>query len=368
MVDVRGLSYTAGEFSLRDVTLRIERNEYSVLVGPTGAGKTLLLECIAGLCRVEKGRIEIDGVDVTGAEPRERGIGYVPQDYALFPTKTVYENVAFGLRVRRMEREAVEERVREMGALLGIERLFRRGVGALSGGEKQRVALARALAPEPKVLLLDEPVSALDEAVRDQVLRDLKEIQGKTGTTTLHVCHSFEEMALVADRAAALLEGSVAQVGTPLDLLRRPASESVARFMRVENILRAQATREGKGALVRCEGGLVLRSVAGASGEVTVSIRAGDVTLREAREDGRGGEWVRGTVARVKDHGLHLTVGVRCGDTLLRAALLRREIERLGAAPGMAVDLRIPAEAVNLIGRASSVGESAPPTDGDGPE
>ncbi len=345
MVRLEGVGYTVGEFSLRDVTLQVGRGEYFVLLGPTGAGKTLLIECIAGLRRVEKGTIQIDGADVTGAEPRERRVGYLPQDYALFPTKTVYENVAFGLRVRRRGQELIRERVGEVGELLGIERLFRRDVGSLSGGEKQRVALARALAPEPKLLLLDEPVSALDEVVRDQVLRDLGEIHKKTESAFLHVCHSFEETTLIADRAAVIFDGSIAQVGTPLGLLRSPADEAVARFMRVGNILRARATAEGKGARLDCAGGFSLRSARSASGEVVVSIRAEDIRLEEARE----GEGPRGRVAWVEERGLFLTVGVKCGEVLLRAVLLRREAERIGLAPGSEVTLHIPPEAVNPL-------------------
>ncbi|RKY03149.1 hypothetical protein DRP77_06765, partial [Candidatus Poribacteria bacterium] len=188
MIRVERLNAQAGEFRLKDIDLEIGKGEYFVLLGPTGAGKTFLIECICGLRRIESGRILINGRDVTHLEPAERNLGYVPQDYALFPTMTVFENIAFGLKVRRASN--VEERVLKVAEMLRITHLLDRYPQGLSGGEKQRVALGRALVIEPDALLLDEPLSALDPATAETLCRELKRVQRETGVTTIHVCHN----------------------------------------------------------------------------------------------------------------------------------------------------------------------------------
>ena len=162
MLCIERLSIRLGEFDLRDISLEVREGEYFVLLGPTGTGKTVLVECIAGLHRPKSGRIFLNGRDITDLPPEERGIAYVPQDYALFPNLTAFENIAFGLRVRKFPEAMVRQKVQELAEWLGITYLLHRLPLTLSGGEKQRVALARALAVEPKVLLLDEPLAAVD--------------------------------------------------------------------------------------------------------------------------------------------------------------------------------------------------------------
>lgn len=236
MIRTERLSFSVGEFSLRDFSLEVAEGGYFVMLGPPGAGKTVFLECLCGLRRVEGGRIFIDGRDVTTLEPRARGIGYVPQDYALFPHLSVKRNIGFGLRARGARGGEISAKVDHLAEMLGIERLLSRNVGDLSGGEKQRTALARALVMEPKVLLLDEPVCALDEETRQSVCSLLHRIQRQFALTVIHVSHNLEEAFSVADRAAILNQGVLQQVGSLDALLRKPANEFVARFMRCENI------------------------------------------------------------------------------------------------------------------------------------
>lgn len=209
-IELQHITLTAGAFSLRDLSLRIPLGEYAVLMGPSGQGKTTILEIICGLRKIEAGSVRISGVDVTVWSPADRQIGYVPQDLALFPTMTVRENLEFALKLRKARREIITQRIDELATLLGIGYLLKRGVRHLSGGEAQRVALGRALSFHPSLLLLDEPLSALDEDRRHEMQHLLRGVQQQTGVTTLHVTHSMEEAENLADRVLTLRNGTVA--------------------------------------------------------------------------------------------------------------------------------------------------------------
>lgn len=208
-----GVAFRIGEFELNNVSLEVAEGEYFVLTGPNGAGKTVLLKLIAGLYGPDAGEVYIKGERTTETPPWERNIGYVPQEYALFPNRTVERNIAFGLEVRKVEKETIKEKVRSDADLLGISHLLDRMPKGLSGGEQQKVALARALALRPAVLLLDEPVSAIDEESRDAICGELKALQQRTRITTVHVAHNRREAELVADRVGVLKDGAVSIVG-----------------------------------------------------------------------------------------------------------------------------------------------------------
>jgi ABC-type sugar transport system ATPase subunit len=233
MIRTEEISFRVGTFQLQRLSINMAKGEYFVLLGPPGSGKTIFLECLCGLKRIESGRIYIDERDVTDLEPRVRDIGYVPQDYALFPHLSVEQNIAFGLRAHG----STEVKIAETADMLGIRHLLSRRIDGLSGGERQRVALARALVLQPKILLLDEPVCALDEVTRQEVCSQLLGIQRRLGLTTIHVSHNLEEAFSVADRAAILHQGVLQQVGSLDELLDKPNSEFVTRFMRCEKRL-----------------------------------------------------------------------------------------------------------------------------------
>jgi ABC-type sugar transport system ATPase subunit len=209
MISLQSVFLTAGKFSLTNVSLSISAGEYAVLMGKTGSGKTTLLEAICGLKRVTAGSIALVGRDVTRLKPAQRGVGYVPQDLALFQTLTVREHLAFALEVRGWERQAITRRVDELAQLLGLGPLLTRRPHGLSGGEAQRVALGRALAFHPPVLLLDEPLSALDEPTREEMYALLRAVRQQTGVTALHVTHSPTEARRLADRLFLLRDGII---------------------------------------------------------------------------------------------------------------------------------------------------------------
>ena len=227
--------------ALTDVSLDIPKGELVALLGPSGSGKTTLLRIIAGLETPDEGRVFLDGEDATDVAPRYRQIGFVFQHYALFPHLSVFENVAFGLRVmaraERPEEERIRARVAEILKLVRLTNLGERFPSQLSGGQRQRVALARALVIRPRVLLLDEPFGALDVTVRTELRRWLRELQQELGLTTIFVTHDQEEASAICDRIAILNEGALLQAGSPVDLFRNPASSFVASFLGSANVM-----------------------------------------------------------------------------------------------------------------------------------
>jgi molybdate/tungstate transport system ATP-binding protein len=212
VISLDQLSLQAGHFRLSRVCLEIPTGRYAVLMGRTGSGKTTLLEAICGLKPITAGRICLEGREVQHLKPAERGVGYVPQDRALFQTLTVHDNLAFALDIRRWKRCAVQQRVQELAQLLGITHLLRRKPCGLSGGEAQRVALGRALAARPSILCLDEPLSALDDETRDEMCALLESVQRVTGVTTLHVTHHRGEAGRLADHIFHLQDGRIQEV------------------------------------------------------------------------------------------------------------------------------------------------------------
>ncbi len=219
MIELKCTTVGAGSFALTDLSFRVEKAEYAVVMGKTGIGKTTILETICGLRRLRAGQVWIQGVDVTRWATPDRNVGYVPQDLALFPTMTVREHLQFGMRLRRRDYRHMLQRVNEFSEILGIGHLLERNVRGLSGGEAQRVALGRALAFGPSVLLLDEPLSALDETTRLTAQTLLQEINRKTGVTVLHVTHNESEAEALADRCIRI--ESDAGVARVKETLRR---------------------------------------------------------------------------------------------------------------------------------------------------
>jgi spermidine/putrescine transport system ATP-binding protein len=243
-----------------DVTLTIQAGEFLTLLGPSGCGKTTLLRLIAGFEQPDSGRIRIAGQDVTGLPPYRRNVNQVFQSYALFPHLTVRDNIAFGLRMQRMPRTEADHRIAEAVALVSLGGLEHRKPHELSGGQRQRVALARALAPQPAVLLLDEPLSALDAQLRHAMQLELKRLQRQLGTTFVFVTHDQEEALTMSDRIALIHQGRVEQLGEVHAIYHRPVTAFAAEFIGQANLLPATLLRhDGESAVIVFEGGLEVR-------------------------------------------------------------------------------------------------------------
>ena len=230
-VVVEGLSRRFGDFALEGISLRLGAGEYWVLLGPSGCGKSLLLQTLTGFHDLDAGRVEIDGQDVTREPPERRGIGLVFQKAALFPHYDVRGNIEYGLRARRLDGAERRRRVEAAVAAFGLERILERPVATLSGGEAQRVAIARALAIEPRLLLLDEPLSLIDHNARVELQAELRRVHGELSLTTLHVTHSRDEAQAMGDHLAVMLGGRVVQAGAMPEVMARPRCPFVAEFL-----------------------------------------------------------------------------------------------------------------------------------------
>ena len=273
----------------RDFSLDVHAGEFFTFLGPSGSGKSSVLRMIAGLESPDSGRVVIDGRDVSGVPPWERGIGMVFQSYAVFPHMNVEENVGYGLRMRRRPKAQVRERVSDLLGLVGLAGTEDRDVVTLSGGEQQRIALARALALAPPILLLDEPLSALDEKIRREMQTELKRIQKQTGTTFVYVTHDQEEALTMSDRIAVIDRGACVQCDTPRTLFRRPLTRFVAGFFRDCNLLEAQCIGiDGERARLRVAGTPVEIALAGRQprqrDRAAVAIRAESPVLGDRAE------------------------------------------------------------------------------------
>ncbi|MBM3129964.1 MAG: ABC transporter ATP-binding protein [Chloroflexi bacterium] len=232
---------------LRAISLTIDAGEIVSLLGPSGGGKTTLLRIVAGLEQPERGEIIFDGRNLREVPTHQRGIGMMFQDLALFPHRNVFENVAFGLQMHaaRVSRDAIRARVNATLELVGLAGFAERDVNNLSGGEQQRVALARALAPQPKLLMFDEPLGALDRLLREQLVAEVRAILKRIGMTALYVTHDQDEAFAIADRVAILHAGQIAQIGTPEEIYRAPADTFVARFLGLTNLFAARVRADG---------------------------------------------------------------------------------------------------------------------------
>jgi ABC-type Fe3+/spermidine/putrescine transport system ATPase subunit len=307
-------------YAARDVTLDVQPGEFVTLLGPSGCGKTTTLRIIAGFERPDAGRVLIGDQDVTHQLASQRNIGFVFQNYALFPHLSIAENVAYGLRVRKLAESEIAKRVAEVLALVGLAGYEQQFSNQLSGGEQQRVALARAIVIRPRVLLFDEPLSNLDAKLRVQMRHEIRDLQKRLAITTVYVTHDQEEAMAVSDRIAVMNQGSIVQEGSADDLYYRPASSFVAQFIGRVNLLPAR-----------------VESMAGAGGEVSVmgrrvavarlpaGVRAGDSVRLVLRPEAIGlrrvegaGTLPRGTVMGRMFLGEKIEYLVRCGDVQLQ--------------------------------------------------
>lgn len=297
------------EFAIRDVTLEVKEGQYLAIVGPTGAGKTLLLELLLGIHKPDRGRIFIDSKDVTGLPPEKRGIGMVYQDYLLFPHLDVQHNLAFGLRYQRLPADVKTKKIHDAARLLGIEHLLHRYQYTLSGGEKQRVAIGRALVTDPRVLLLDEPLSALDRRTAQRLRNEIKGLHRSKNLTIIHVTHDLAEARKMGGPIALVHEGRLNAVGTADELLRFPPSLFAANFVGAVNLYKA--TVEDHGGEVRVVvGSIVVASPSRPVGGAHVMVLPDEVAILP--EDTPADiNLLRGRVTAIADEGNYVAVSIQ---------------------------------------------------------
>ncbi|OGO44217.1 MAG: hypothetical protein A2137_08150, partial [Chloroflexi bacterium RBG_16_58_8] len=322
MIEIRDLSLHLGEFQLKDINLSIRDGEYFVILGPTGAGKTVLMECLAGLHHIRKGEIRRDGTEVTHLAPEERNLGYVPQDYVLFPFLNVVDNIAFGLKRSKRPPAEIQERVAGLADLMGISHLLHRETRSLSGGEKQRVALARALAPSPGILLLDEPLGALDQRTAKSLRLELRRIHRQFGLTTIHITHDLMEALEMADRVAVVQNGQVEQVAEPEEMLFYPEGEKVADFIGAPNILDCDYCRDLGQGIIEVGCGALKLTIPHEGGPVgKVAILPRHIYVSETRPPGLSVNGFRGIVTAIKTSGNMVRIWIDVGDKNLMSEI-----------------------------------------------
>jgi len=355
-VSVRGLSKTFGEgeyavTALDAVELDILENEFFTLLGPSGCGKTTLLRLIAGFELPTHGVIALEGADITALPPHRRPINTVFQNYALFPHMTVAENIGFGLKMLGKPASEIRQTTERMLALVQLEAMAGRRTDQLSGGQQQRVALARALAPAPKVLLLDEPLAALDLKLRKSMQIELKSLQAETGITFVFVTHDQEEALTMSDRIAVMKSGKILQIGSPRDIYDRPTHRFVADFIGDINILDGTIESLDNGiASVRLKDGTAVPAQAGtvaaaSSGAVSIAIRPENVRLAQAGET----PTLSGTVENVVYFGAATNLHLRLATGEQMVIRKPGAVEEGRYRPGATIGAVLPPELIRVL-------------------
>lgn len=337
---IRGVSKSFGHVQvLHQVSLSITRGEYATLLGPSGCGKTTLLRIIAGLEIADAGRVLLLGQDITDVPANKRSVNTVFQNYALFPHLRVADNIAFGLRARKFVQAEIDRRMAAAVEMLELGDFLARWPDQLSGGQKQRVALARALVNEPEVLLLDEPMSALDARLRAEVQIDLRRLQKALNKTFIHVTHDQDEAMTVSDRIFVMNRGAIEQSGTPEEIYEHPATRFVAQFLGAANVLEA---RSGEGLVVDTALGVLTVTQMPAWDKGAVAIRPERVLLRATKPATNA---ARGVVTETIYRGDHVDVYVRVGTLNLRV----RTHPSAETAPGKHVYVGLPPEHLEVL-------------------
>jgi len=324
-----------------DVSLAVELGQFVCFLGPSGCGKTTLLRLIAGLETPSAGRILFNGADITPTPPHQRRFGMVFQSLALFPHLTVEDNIAYSLRLRGQSGPERRAKVAELLELIRLPEIGRRSIDQLSGGQRQRVAIARALAQEPRVLLMDEPLSALDAKLREDMQVELRLLQQRLKITTILVTHDQREAMTMADTVVVLADGRVQQVGAPGEIYRRPANRFVAAFFGLSNLIEVEAVGGG----VRLGEHLLGLDDVPETGRLTLSIRPEDVRI--GPDGAAGGNCLPGRITFIRDMGSSIEIHLDCAGARILSVMAPRDW--IGGHPGDAVQVALPAAALRVL-------------------
>ena len=376
MVSFKNIEYTIGTFSLHDINFNIRDGEYFVILGPSGNGKTQLLKLLAGLTMPKSGEIWIDGTRRDHLPPEERDIGYVFQDQVLFPHMNVYNNIAFSLKLQKLDKSEIKKKVENMTEILGISYMLDRSPVNLSGGEKQRVALARAMVMGPKVLIMDEPYAALDRNLQERLTLEAKELQQQLKQTTIHVTHNQEEAITLADRLCILENGRIKMIDTPDKVFRSPTSSFVASFVCTENIYNNAVVESDDGEVLqlRYGGNEVFcnykktdtkisvsesddrgffhfsRELSGITGKVTFCVRPEVIIIQTSPPEAGKRNVFKGEIVKVFDRGLMFQTYIKIDDDFLIVNLtMRRNFLDMNVDTGSTVYLSFDETSVHII-------------------
>ena len=341
MISLKDIKVTFKDFQLGPLHLEIPDSVFFILMGPTGSGKTLLLETIAGLVRQNTGTIEINGIDVTDNPPGRRSVGIVYQDTALFPHLTVKQNIMFGVRYSP---NSIKHDFDKLVKILDLERLLDRLPGKLSGGEKQRTALARALIIDPGVILLDEPLSSLDQMFKGEIRNELKRLHSETATTFLMTTHDFTDALSMGTHGAVIRDGSIEQAGTIDEIFYRPKTPFMASFVGMKNVFPAEFSEDG--AIV--EGHLV-RHTSNKSGHGFLAISPESIVVSRNITVTSERNHLTGKISSVERTGSVFSISVDCGNLLLISSVTRSALSELNLTKGQDVYISFKASAVHVF-------------------
>ncbi len=335
MLELREVSKRLGDFSLQGINMTVADHEYLVILGPTGTGKTVLFEIIAGMYPPDEGEIYFDGQNIGRLDPEERQIGFVYQDYLLFPHLSVRDNILFPLKIKKTPLVQMKLQMEAMVEMLHIKHLLKRYPATLSGGEQQRVAIARALISSPKLLLLDEPLSALDPPSREMFQQEIKRLHEQSGIITMHITHDFREANAIADRIAVLHNGQLEQIGRPESIFNKPVSHFVAAFLGAENIYEGNIVANGENKYLLV-GSLEISVVTECEGQVKAVIRPEDIILARDRVSSSARNCLRGEIAEIIPQGMIIKVKLDVGVPLC-VMITKKSAEEMGIGCGQLV-------------------------------
>ncbi len=348
MLELQDIAKQWRGFSLDAIDLRVEAGEYFVLLGPSGAGKSLLLELVAGFHAPDRGRVVLDGRDVTDLPPERRHVGFVYQDNMLFPHQTAGENIGYGLRIRGTAREDAHRTVERLAGMLHIERLLHRRPDELSGGEKQRVSLARALAVEPLLLLMDEPLAALDPAIQQALRAELARVHCETGVTVVHVTHDQAEAQQLGERIGVMRDGRLVQVGKAEQVFERPQNGFVAGFTGACNILDGRAAADGSVTRFSC-GPVELVSTARIDGPARAVIRPENIFISTEPVRTSARNQLTGLVVSVEKTGRTFAVEAEFDGLRLTSLVTQQSLQELEIRVGARVYFSFKASSLHLM-------------------
>jgi len=347
-VTIENLSNSWPNFSLRNINLAVSEGSYFVLLGPTGSGKTLLLEAIAGAYTPSEGRIIVAGEDVSRLPPEKRKTSYAPQNYLLFENMTVRRNIEYGLHAKGIEEQARQKRSKHLLEMLGISHLVDRFPKNLSGGEKQRVSLARALAVEPRAVLLDEPLSAVDAETKNTIIEYLRRVHTETGVTVIHVTHDRLEAAALADRIGVIRDGEIREVGSPLEFTQKAYSRTDNVFGS-DNLISGNVIRkEVDLALIDVGAGKTIEAITDRTGRVMLHVKPENIVISKHGVESSARNRFGGTIAEVTDLGATVRVRIS-GEIPITAIVTRRSFFEMELNIGSKVNAFFKATAVEVL-------------------